>query len=66
MNHRHTAPCPEPDCDATLRIPDEAPPGEYDCICNACRVRVGWATHLNLGRKPYVTLVKNSETETDP
>lgn len=57
----YEAACPHPDCEATLKVNGALPEGEYDCKCKGCKVRLGWATYMQGGRKPYLTLVTDRQ-----
>jgi hypothetical protein len=64
---RHSAPCPHPDCTATLAVPDTLAGGDYPCLCHACTVHLLWATSLNGGRTPMLSLAPGAgeRIETD-
>lgn len=48
--------CPHPDCQASLGIKTDLPSGEYQCHCHSCLVRLSWATYLDGGIKPQLSL----------
>jgi len=54
----HECECPHPDCEATLKVKNGLPAGEYQCLCHSCTVRVSWAYYQEHGYKPYLTLVE--------
>ncbi len=54
----HECECPHPDCQATLKVTDGVPAGEYDCKCKSCKVRLSWASYIGQAPKPYLTLVE--------
>jgi hypothetical protein len=65
VSDRVKVPCPHPKCDGTLPVPVDLPPGEYDCICGACRVHVHWATRGGMNPKwPLVILMSRRLPET--
>lgn len=57
----HKIKCPHPECQGLLSVRDNMPSGEYQCICHGCTVKLSWATYLQEGRKPYLTLVTKGE-----
>lgn len=59
--------CPQPGCGATIPVKVDLPAGEYQCRCHQCVVRLSWATYLEGGNKPHLTLVdKASNAEPKP
>lgn len=59
----HECPCPHPECNATIKVRGNVQSGTYQCLCHACTVKLTWATYLNEGRKPYLTLVENKQQD---
>lgn len=58
---RYTVDCPHPACETELRVPGDAPAGEYQCQCHSCTVRLSWATKLTGERTPYVVRVEKGK-----
>lgn len=50
------AECPHPDCGASINVLATLPAGVYDCRCQACKVKLTWATYIDRGRVPYLSL----------
>ena len=57
-DERVTFICPHPDCHAEIKVKTTVPAGIYPCKCNACILRLRWATYLDRGRVPSVELVE--------
>lgn len=58
---RHKVKCPHPECEATIRVPDYLQGGDYPCLCKAKQLRLRWATYLDRGRVPSLSLAENEQ-----
>lgn len=56
------ATCPHPECGAKIPVKVDLPAGEYQCKCHAVVVRLSWATYLEGGNRPHLTLVEKKPT----
>ena len=56
MPERTTAPCPEPECDGTVRVTTSLPAGTYPCPCKARTLRLSWSTSTDFTRTPALRL----------
>lgn len=62
MGERLSCPCPHPACDATIPVDPSRRAGEYRCPCQACAVRLSWATRLPTYQLvPCLTLIQEEE-----
>jgi hypothetical protein len=55
---RATFLCPHPSCRAEIKVKHTVPAGVYPCRCDACKLRLTWATYIGRGRVPFAELVE--------
>lgn len=53
--------CPVPRCKQRIGVADWTAEGEHDCPCMAQRLRLSWASYLDRGRVPALTVVEDGK-----